>query len=211
MLSTKKGRVRVLNLYAGVGGNRKLWTGMEVTAVELDPRVAALYERLYPDDTVIVGDAHQYLLDHHSEFDFIWSSPPCPSHSRMSKATRHKTRKYPDMSLYQEVIFLQHFFKGKWVVENVVPYYEPLIQGKRVGRHYYWSNFDVGDYSEPTPANFINQTTLKGKQLLMDWLDIHFEENIYFEGNHNPSQILRNCVHPREGLAILERANVQDN
>lgn len=197
--------MKVLNLYAGVGGNRKLWEDVEVTAVELDPRVAAVYSRLYPDDTVIVEDAHQYLLDHYDEFDFIWSSPPCQTHSRMAKATRHNLRRYPDMSLYQEIIFLQHFFKGKWVVENVVPFYEPLIEGKRVGRHYYWANFDVGDYSEPTPENFINLTTLQGKQLLMDWLGIHFEENIYFERNHNPSQVLRNCVHPNEGLEIYKR------
>ena len=30
--------MKVLNLYAGVGGNRKDWTGVEVTAVEPDGR-----------------------------------------------------------------------------------------------------------------------------------------------------------------------------
>ena len=94
--------MKVLNLYAGLGGNRKLWEGVEVTAVELEPKIAAVYKRLYPDDTVVVADAHQYLLDHHDAFDFIWSSPPCQTHSKMAKATRHKhLRRYPDMSLYQ--------------------------------------------------------------------------------------------------------------
>ena len=195
--------LKVLNLYSGVGGNRKLWDDVEVTAIEYDERIANVYSRLYPKDTVIVTDAHQYLLDHYHEFDFIWSSPPCQSHSRMMKATRHKTRWYPDMSLYQEIIFLQHFFKGYWVVENVIPYYEPLITGKTLGRHMYWSNFDVGDYQEPVPKDFINLANLAGKKKLMDWLDIHFDENIYIKGNHCPAQILRNCVHPNEGLAIL--------
>ena len=195
--------LKVLNLYSGVGGNRKLWDDVEVTAIEYDERIANVYSRLYPKDTVIVTDAHQYLLDHYHEFDFIWSSPPCQSHSRMMKATRHKTRWYPDMSLYQEIIFLQHFFKGYWVVENVIPYYEPLITGKTLGRHMYWSNFDVGDYQEPVPKEFINLANLAGKKKLMDWLDIHFDENIYIKGNHCPAQILRNCVHPNEGLAIL--------
>ena len=199
---------RILNLYAGLGGNRKLWTGCDVTAVELEPRIAAVYKRLHPGDTVIVGDAHQYLLDHYAEFDFIWSSPPCQTHSKMAKATRHKLRRYPDMSLYQEIIFLQHFFKGKWVVENVTPFYEPLIPGKRVGRHIYWSNFDVGDYQEPVPADFINLANLAGKQRLMDWLDIHYPENIYYGTNHCPAQILRNCVHPNEGAAIFEQARL---
>ena len=198
--------MKVLNLYAGLGGNRKLWPGCEVTAVEMDPRIAAVYQRLHPQDAVIVGDAHQYLLDHYSEFDFIWSSPPCQTHSKMAKATRHKLRRYPDMSLYQEIIFLQHFYKGRWVVENVVPFYEPLVPGKRVGRHVYWSNFDVGEYVEPIPSDFINLANLAGKQKLMDWLGIHYPENIYYGTNHCPAQILRNCVHPNEGLAIFERA-----
>jgi DNA (cytosine-5)-methyltransferase 1 len=197
--------VRVLNLYAGVGGNRKLWNNVEVTAVELDERIAAVYQRLFPNDRVVVADAHQYLLDHSEEFDFIWSSPPCPTHSQMMKATRHKLRKYPDMSLYQEVIFLQHFFKGKWVVENVVPYYQPLIPAQRIGRHLYWANFNVGNYEEPKPKDFINLANLAGKQKLMDWLGIHFEENIYIGNNHCPAQVLRNCVHPNEGKAILDK------
>src|SRR5207245_1157675 len=73
--------IRVLNLYAGIGGNRKLWENVEVTAVENDPEIAAVYQDLYPDDTVVVGDAHKYLLEHYKEFDFIWTSPPCQSHS----------------------------------------------------------------------------------------------------------------------------------
>ena len=198
--------MRVLNLYAGLGGNRKLWENVEVTAVELDPRIATVYKRLYPNDTVIVEDAHQYLLNHSDEFDFIWSSPPCQTHSKMAKATRHKLKRYVDLSLYQEILYLQHFFKGKYVVENVVPFYEPLIEGKKLGRHMYWSNFDIGDYVEPVPKNFINLANLAGKKKLMDWLDIHYEENIYYGNNHCPSQILRNCVHPNEGKAILTKA-----
>ena len=80
MEQTKK--IRILNLYAGIGGNRRLWEGdIEVTAVEKDPKIAVIYQKNFPDDKVIVGDAHDYLLEHFKEFDFIWSSPPCPSHS----------------------------------------------------------------------------------------------------------------------------------
>lgn len=199
--------MKVLNLYAGLGGNRKLWQGVRVVAVELDPRIATVYRRLYPDDLVIEKDAHQFLLDHGHQFDFIWTSPPCQTHSRMAKATRHKhLRRYPDMALYQEILYLMHFFKGRWVVENVVPFYEPLIPAKIVGRHAYWANFDIGNYAEPIPADFINLADLAGKQKLMDWLGIHYPENIYYGANHCPVQILRNCVHPREGLAIFEKA-----
>ena len=201
--------MRVLNLYAGLGGNRKLWKDVFVVAVENNRKIAEVYERLYPDDWVVCDDAHQFLLAHYDEYDFIWSSPPCQTHSRMAKATRHDLRRYPDLSLYEEILFLKHFYKGKWVVENVVPFYEPLIPGKIMGRHIYWSNFDLPDAKEPTPPNFINLCNVKGKKALQDWLGIHYEENIYYGNNHCPAQILRNCVHPNVGAAIFNATKTE--
>tara|TARA_R110002126_G_C10215251_1_gene478439 strand:+ start:37 stop:627 length:591 start_codon:yes stop_codon:yes gene_type:complete len=137
--------MKVLNLYCGIGGNRKLWKNCEVTAVELDKDIANQYQELFPNDTVIIADAHEYLLDHYRTFDFIWSSPPCQTHSRTNYFTNEirKRSKYPDMKLYQEIIFLNQFFKGKWCVENVIPYYEPLIPSTKIGRHLLWSNFII--------------------------------------------------------------------
>ena len=71
--------MKILNLYACLGGNRYKWdevADVEVTAVEWDEELARLYQERFPNDTVIVADAHQYLLDHYQKFDFIWSSPP---------------------------------------------------------------------------------------------------------------------------------------
>jgi len=195
--------LRVLNLFAGLGGNRKLWDNVEVTAVEMDPRIAAVYQRLHPQDTVIVGDAHAYLLEHFAEFDFIWTSPPCQTHSKMARATRHALKRYPDMMLYQEIIFLRHYFTGLWIVENVTPYYEPLIPAQKVGRHLFWSNFGIQAHEVLSPPNFIQNGTLAGKLALQDWLGIHYPENIYYGKNHCPAQILRNCVHPKVGAQVL--------
>jgi len=140
--------MKILNLYACLGGNRYKWnevkSDIEVTAIELDPEAARLYQERFPNDIVIVADAHQYLLDHYKEFDFIWSSPPCPSHSRVRFTQKNKDFYkpiYPEMSLYQEIIFLENHFDGKYCVENVIPYYEPLIQSQKRGRHLYWTNF----------------------------------------------------------------------
>lgn len=161
--------MKVLNLYAGVGGNRKHWTDCDVVAVESNEKIAAVYARQHPQDTVVIGDAHEYLREHYAEFDFIWSSPPCQTHSKMAKATRHKNRKFPDMTLYEEILFLQHFYKGMWVVENVVPFYEPLIAPtSQVGRHVFWSNFDFVADDVKRPANFINMANLTGKKALQD-------------------------------------------
>jgi len=203
--------MKILNLYSGLGGNRKNRRDVDVTAVEMDPRIAAVYQRLHPQDTMIVGDAHAYLLEHFDKFDFIWTSPPCQTHSKMAKATRHKPRRYPDMSLYQEILFLRSYAKCKWVVENVVPYYEPLIAPMvRMGRHLFWCNFPVSPIDVPQPPNFINRRNLAGKQALMDRLGIHYGENIYYGSNHCPAQILRNCVHPVVGEHILAEASKKE-
>ena len=140
--------MKILNLYAGIGGNRKLLGDEhEVTAIENDKSIAKIYQDFFPNDKVHVEDAHKYLLEHYKEFDFIWSSPPCPSHSRArfwGSFGENKTKIYPDMNLYQEVLFLTHYCKSiKWVVENVKPYYEPLIEPQESGRHCFWSNFHI--------------------------------------------------------------------
>ena len=145
--------MKVLNLYAGIGGNRKLWDeveDIEVTAVEYDAAIAKAYQDRYPNDTVVTGDAKQYLLDHYKEFDFIWASPPCQSHSRIITGSYLKDSykpKYPDMSLYEMISFLQlHGKTTKWIIENVKPYYEPLIKPTSIiDRHFYWSNFNISE------------------------------------------------------------------
>lgn len=194
-------------MYAGLGGNRKHWEGVSVTAIEIEEDIAAVYIQQNPNDKVIIGDAHKYLLEHYHEFDFIWSSPPCQTHSRMMKGTKHKKRHYPDMTLYQEIIFLKHFFKGKWIVENVKPYYEPLIKPNTIiGRHCIWSNFNVPFFKIGNLPNFIQDDTTKGCERLKNWLGIHYDGNIYYKGNHSPGQVLRNCIHPDMGLHIFNAA-----
>lgn len=143
--------MKVLNLYAGIGGNRVLWDNCEVTAVEINEEWAEIYKSKFPNDKVIITDAHEFLRLHHKEFDFIWSSPPCQTHSRTNYFTQHirKEQVFPSMKLYEEIIFLQHFSECKWVVENVIPYYEPLIPAQKIGRHLFWSNFIIPVIEQP--------------------------------------------------------------
>lgn len=196
--------MKILNLYAGVGGNRNLWKNVDVTAVELDPKIAGTYQKLFPNDKVIVADAHQYLLEHFNEFDFIWSSPPCQSHTKMIRSGRNRKPQYTDLQLYEEIIFLRHNFKGLWVVENVVPYYTPLIAPtKKIERHLFWSNFELPDIQVPKFKGFINRQNAEVKKELHNWLGLHYEGNIYYGKNHCVTQVLRNCVHPKIGEAIL--------
>ena len=196
----------ILNLYAGLGGNAKKWdrTKYNVTAVEFEPKIAKVYQDNNPNDTVIIGDAMEYLKMHRKKFDFIWASPPCQKHSKMIKATRHDVADYIDLQLYQIIIFLEHFFDGKYLVENVKPYYEPLIKPTReLGRHLVWSNFSIDNFEMPNIKNFITAGTTKETEKFKQWLGIKYEGNIYYKGNHCPGQVLRNAVHPDFGLHIL--------
>jgi len=196
--------MKVLNLYACLGGNRLLWDNCEVTAVELDSELARMYQERFPNDKVVVADAHQYLLDHYKEFDFIWSSPPCPTHSRMVKATKHDINVYPDMKLYEEIIFLEHKYKGKYVVENVISYYDPLIVPYKSSRHYYWANFHITP-CEDLPK--IKDMSRADRDDMAKYLGFNYPgKNYYIKGNHDPAQVLRNCVHPIEGKHIFDIA-----
>ncbi len=193
--------MKILNLYAGIGGNRNLWGDEhEITAVENEQYIADVYAALYPSDTVVVGDAHQYLLDHYEEFDFIWSSPPCPTHSRIITsfgADRKHLLKYPDMSLYQEVIFLQNFYKGNWIVENVIPYYEPLIEPRvEIDRHYFWSNKWIGRHDFAKRSYNLAKAD---KELLSESHNI-----ILPQGTKNARKLLRNAVMPQVGKYLLD-------
>jgi len=196
----------VLNLYAGLGGNRKHWNA-KVTAVERQPDIAAAYAAQYPEDEVIVGDAHEYLAANFDRFDFIWASPPCQSHSKMDRANSRNRPRYPDMKLYEEIIFLQTYHRGKWVVENVVPYYDPLIHPtQRIGRHLFWTNFLFTARDVPRPKNFIASGGQASAEDLKEWLGISYAGNLYYDGRHCPAQVLRNAVHPELGRQIFNAA-----
>jgi len=208
-----KRKYKILNLYACLGGNRYKWDEvseeagieLEVTAVEWDEELARLYQERFPNDKVIVADAHQYLLDHYKEFDFIWSSPPCPSHSRARywNSSNYDTNTkaiYPDLNLYKEIIFLEHYFKGKYVVENVVPYYKPLVLAKERDRHLYWTNFKLPNDLKARHFDKMCQ----GKNEVDRLIEFHDFDFRKYKGQQLLNKIARNLVDYEAGKTILE-------
>jgi DNA (cytosine-5)-methyltransferase 1 len=195
---------KILNLYAGIGGNRKLWgNDHDITAVEIDETIAAIYRTFYPNDTVIVGDAHQYLLEHFTEYDFIWASPPCPTHSKMNRTNYYQfgILEYPSMTLYQEIILLQNWFKGKYCVENVIAYYEPLITPIKSGGHYYWTNFNIKmlDVTRGIGGKGVGRVGKRAVKLNIDLSEFKLTHKMF-------EKVINNCVEPETGLHILSRA-----
>lgn len=194
--------IKILNLYAGIGGNRKLWKGdIDVTAVEIDKDIAKIYQDFFPGDKVIVGDAHEYLVEHFEEYDFIWSSPPCPSHSKvrrlMSGSGQQNKPIFPDMKLYEEVLLLQYYFKGKYVVENVMAFYKPLIKPFELQRHWFWSNF-------PIPKKEFKSDNIRYGNNEFRQENLGFDLSKY--QGVNKTLLLRNCVKPELALHLFELA-----
>lgn len=192
--------MKILNLYAGIGGNRKLWGDKhDITSVEYNSEIAKVYSDLYPNDKMVIADAHQYLIEHVLDgYEFIWASPPCPSHSRINTDGNNAPR-YPEMSLYQEIIMLSNnWYKGKWCVENVIPYYTPLIPPiTELDRHYFWTNFKIGNIEIEKEKPIAFQTGTNGRY------------GFNLKGvsvKHDKRTILRNLVNPKIGLYILNRA-----
>lgn len=193
--------IKVLNLYAGIGGNRKLWQNVDVTAVEISSKIANAYSTFFPRDKVIVGDAHNYLLEHYTKFDFIWSSPPCQSHSRIRincLVGRGAGKPiYADMNLYQEILFLKYHYHGKWVVENVMSYYSPLIKPQLRGKHFFWSNFEITDIQMQSRMHNKSIGLLsKRKGFDLSHIDL----------GHRKDQILHNCLEPELGKHVFDCA-----
>jgi DNA (cytosine-5)-methyltransferase 1 len=218
---------RILNLYAGIGGNRALWPDdIDVTAVEYDKEIAAAYSQLWPNDEVIVTDAHKYLERHALDnWDFIWSSPPCQTHSRLRILGRNSNKlRYPHIEqLYGEICLLKLLGKSQnWVVENVIPYYEALVPPTVVlDRHSFW----IGGFA---PPNFFN-SSMSGDRINVnstkykvegdtEWTVERWQNELGFKlppvtaswSKAQKIQVLRNCVMPRLGAEFYRHAFMRE-
>ncbi len=196
-------KLKILNLYSGIGGNRFGWNNVDVTAIEYNQDIANVYQDLFPDDEVIVTDAKEYLLDNYNKYDFIWSSPPCQSHSRIRQFVGVNAKGYKplyaDLTLYQEIIFLQYNCKQKWIVENVNPYYKPLIEPTmRIGRHLFWTNFDIAPLQ-------VESQNLRERNSISEVENLHKIDLSNYKLK-DKRQVLRNCVDKEIGVHILKSA-----
>ena len=184
----------------------------EITAIENNSDIAKIYQNFFPKDEMIIDDAHNFLLKNFQLYDFIWSSPPCPTHSVCNHFLKGQgIYRFPDMKLYEEIIFLKHFFKGKWVVENVKSYYKPLIEPQYAGRHAFWTNFYILPIKVDYDIGTMNRKASKEKQRkaiireaqIPEFLKLHDLKNFKLK---NKRQVLRNCVLPKLGKHILDCA-----
>jgi DNA (cytosine-5)-methyltransferase 1 len=198
---TQSSNIDVLNLYAGIGGNRKNWSNVNVTAIEWDKEKAEIYQDHFPNDEIIITDAHEYLKENHNDYDFIWTSPPCPTHSQIRYLAAGEDKQndavFPNMKLYEEILFLQGYYDGDYVVENVNGWYDPLIEPQERQRHYFWSNFHIP--SIELEASNIYKGTID------EWESkLGYDLSGYGVSHNKKRKMLRNCVKPKLGEHIMK-------
>jgi len=113
--------------------------------------------------------------------------------------------------IYGLKIWLDWNFQGKYVIENVQPYYKtPIEPTARIDRHVFWSNFKI------RPRRFREKRkghgSLENSHIMRDnkeklitiaMLD-DVKEHVLCLTKRLGLQIIRNCVDPRIGEYILE-------
>ena len=199
-------KYKVLNLFAGAGGNRAAWNDCEVTAVEFDLDLCNFYKSRFPNDNVVQGCAYDYLLNHFKEFDFIWASPPCQTHSKAFHARKgyiDHEYKYPDLRLYEVILFLKNHFAGKWVVENVQAYYAPVREPYNIGRHWYWTNFNL---KNKVKVRLLDCGIGNGNNELCNLEKFHGLSMKSYKGKIRRLQVLRNMVDSTVAVQIYHIA-----
>ena len=106
------------------------------------------------------------------------------------------------MKLYEEIIFLQTFFKGKYVVENVRSYYKPLILPQQIQSHYFWSNFNIID----TGLNRKKVRNDKGMTLKVKMEQQNMIVKDFYDYKGDKRTLINNMVEPGLGLHIFKEA-----
>lgn len=165
-------KLKILDLFCGVGGVARGFQKFlneqgieyEYHAVDIDRSILLAHKVVNKNSVTILRDAYSFEDDELSQYDFIWASPPCETHS-IAGIWRRKFGVEPDMRLYELIIKL-HRLGIPFVVENVKPYYNPPIKPtSKANRHVLWSNLSI----KPVEVDLPYFTHIKDKIKDLIW------------------------------------------
>ena len=207
-------KLKILDLFCGLGGVARgfqtflIENGIdfEYYAIDVDDRILKAHKVLNPRSIVIKRDAYSFSDEELCNYDFIWASPPCETHSIVG-TWRRKISVDPDMRLYELIDRLYDLGKP-FVVENVKPYYKPPIRPtSRANRHVLWSNLEI----PPIKVNLPTFTSVKNKiDTLARYHEIHDKVNkVRKILGGKTRDCLRDMVHWRVAYAIAKRVMPQ--
>ena len=190
--------LRILDLFAGIGGTARgfqkclneVGVRYEYYAVDIDEAILVIHKRLNPKSITIQRDAYTFSKETLRTYDFIWASPPCHTHSRGLWFRKRYLNVEPDYRLYDLIRLLRSVGKP-FIVENVIPRYEPPIKYDIViGRHVFWTNL----YLRKVPFRRVQKDW--GYMKISDWLEFHDLPKDLFDGVRvkNKLKVLRNTM-----------------
>ena len=197
--------LKILDLFAGFGGTTRglqKWLdenniSYEYYAIDIDKQTLKVHKYWNKKSIVIQRDAYTFTKDELREYDFIWASPPCQSHSRAQVIWK---RRKPDMRLYTLICKLHQVGKP-FIVENVVPYYKPPIMWDyKIDRHIFWTNLDLSDVRVNIKRKPIYKMSLHE---LAEYHGIPYKYVRIYKGDKR--QALRNIVNWRISYAIAKQ------
>ena len=85
------------------------------------------------------------------------------------------------------------------LVENVIPYYQPLIPAYKRNRHLYWTNFKLPNVLTQRKNPEIGHA----KKELDKWCEFHDYDFRKYKGKQSVQKIARNLVDYEAGKTIL--------
>ncbi len=208
--------IKILDLFCGLGGVARGFQEylieknikFEYYAVDIDFKILLTHKILNPKSITIKKDAYSLRDEELKEYDFIWASPPCETHSHLNFYNWNNPKKFkpPDMRLYKLIKRL-HILNIPFIVENVKPYYKPPIKPcTKIGRHILWSNISLKPFKVNLPNNFTN--VKDDVKRLADYheLDITIAHKIKkILGISKTKAVLRDMVHWRIAYKIAEQ------
>ena len=90
-----------------------------------------------------------------------------------------------------------------------MPYYDPLIEPQKLGRHCFWANFPIQEPDEDIETVGITDIENSDEKRMAKQLGFEFEKLPNPEG-YGRFKVLKNCITPKIGKVLLESALESD-
>jgi len=123
--------MRALDLFCGLGGwgDGLALEGFDVTGVEIEPKIAALYKH-----PVIVADVATLNPEDFKGYDLIVGSPPCRDVCKIAQSQGKRWKDPPNLARCLNLVcaflnFVEVAKPGYWCMENS-PYLAPHLEFK---------------------------------------------------------------------------------
>jgi len=155
-LFTRRGHVRILDLFCGGGGVAVGLYRASPLAMVIGVDNYGNCAKYYPG-TFILNDVFKLRKSFLRKFDLIWASPPCTAYSAITNCRRRKDFNYEEIDLVEPTRELLLETGKPYVIENVIGApirVDLMLCGLMVGLPLYRHRiFEIEGFSVPQPEH----------------------------------------------------------